>query len=54
MVDNKKTNEKQRYKTFSFRLHEKTFKNFKEKKLKSGLSWNRFIYNLITKKNDED
>ena len=36
-------------KGFSFRLHEGTYKLLKEKKEKSGKSWNLFIYNLIKK-----
>ena len=39
--------EKIRYKSFAFRLNQKTYDLLKREKIKSGKSWNLFIYNLI-------
>jgi len=39
-----------KYKSCGFRIHKDTWKKFKKAKLKSGLTWNLFIYNLIKKK----
>ncbi len=39
--------EKKRYKTMTFRLSDETIKNLKKEKIKSGLSWNLFFYNLL-------
>lgn len=39
--------EKVKYKVFSFRLHEGTKKKLIEKQKRSGLSWNKFILELI-------
>lgn len=41
-----------RYKAYSFRLNEDTYDILLEKKKKSGNSWNRFIYSLLS--NEED
>ena len=38
------------YPVRGFRLKDNTYKLLKEKKIKSGKSWNLFIYNLIKKK----
>ena len=46
----KKPPEKITYKTRPIRMDDRTWKLFKEKKIKSGLSWNRYIYNLIKEK----
>ena len=46
----KKKREKIEYKAFSFKLNNKTYEKLKILKLKSGKSWNLFIYNLIEKK----
>ena len=34
------------YDVYSFRLHEQTYEKLKDMKKDSGMSWNRFIYNL--------
>ena len=41
--------EKIKYDVFSVRLHKGTKKLLMEKKIKSGLSWNRYIYSLLKK-----
>lgn len=41
--------EKVKYKVFSFRLHEGTKKKLIEKQKRSGLSWNKFINELLKK-----
>lgn len=38
-----------RYQGFTFKLNKKTIKTLKEKKEKSGLTWNLFFYQLILK-----
>lgn len=38
------------YTRYDFRLHEGTYELLKKEKLKSGKSWNLFIYNLIKEK----
>jgi hypothetical protein len=50
MKDKKRENEKIRYNVFSVRLHEGTKKSLIEQRKKTGLSWNRFLLSLITKK----
>lgn len=42
--------EKIKYDVFSVRLHKGTKKLLMDKKIKSGLSWNRYIYQLLEKK----
>lgn len=42
--------EKIRYKVFTIRLHEETKKKFIEKRIESGLSWNRFLLKLLDNK----
>jgi hypothetical protein len=39
----KKPPEKIRYKTRPIRMHDKTWEQLKNKKIKSGLSWNLFL-----------
>lgn len=46
----KRKNEKMEYKVFTIRLHEETKQKFIDERKKSGLSWNRYIYNLIKEK----
>ena len=46
----KSKEEKIKYDVFSVRLHKGTKKLLMEKKIKSGLSWNRYIYSLLNKK----
>lgn len=41
--------EKIKYDVFSVRLHAGTKKLLIDKRKKSGLSWNRYIYQLLTK-----
>jgi len=41
--------EKLKYKVFSVRLHEETKKKLNEERKKSGLSWNRFIFKLLSR-----
>jgi len=36
-----------KYKAYSFRLNEETYRKLKEKKEKKDISWNRFIYKLL-------
>jgi hypothetical protein len=36
-----------RYKGYSFRLDDRTYKKLKELKEKEGISWNRLFYKLI-------
>jgi hypothetical protein len=43
--------EKIRYKTRPIRMHDKTWKQLKDKKIRSGLSWNLFIVELLKKWN---
>ena len=38
-----------RYKSYNLRMDLKTWKKFRKENLKSGLTWNLFIYNLIKK-----
>lgn len=40
--------DKVKYDVFSVRLHAGTKKLLIEKRKKSGLSWNRYIYQLLT------
>jgi len=47
MKQNKK--EKIEYKVFAMRLNEETKKKLKDKRAKSGLSWNLFIMSLLEK-----
>lgn len=37
------------YKAKSIKMHEDTWKLFKEERLKSGLSWNTFLLKLLGK-----
>lgn len=37
-----------KYKAKCIRMDERTWQLLKEKRKKSGLSWNRYIYKLIT------
>lgn len=46
-----KKKEKIEYKVYCFRLNEQTYKRMFEDRLKSGLSWNRYILELIEKQN---
>lgn len=39
--------DKIRYKTRPIRMHDKTWKTLKDKKIKSGLSWNLFLLKLL-------
>lgn len=39
-----------KYKGKCIKMDERTWKLFKEKRKKSGLSWNRYIYKLIQDK----
>ena len=47
----KEKKEKIKYKKYSFRLHDDTYKTLKKEKNKLGLSWNKYIYSLIKNKN---
>ena len=49
MKEKSKEEEKIKYDVFSVRLHKGTKKLLVDKKIKSGLSWNRYIYQLLTK-----
>lgn len=46
----KKNERKLEYPIRGFRLKDNTWNILKKEKLKSGKSWNLFIYNLIEKK----
>jgi predicted DNA-binding protein len=46
METNKKL-EKIRYRSYSFRLNDKTWERLKEMKKESGKSWNLFIFLLV-------
>jgi len=46
--------EKFHYRVFSYKLHEGTAELLKKQKIESGLSWNRFIYQLITKDEEKE
>jgi hypothetical protein len=48
----KKNNKKLRYPVFSMRLNKMTIEKLKEARIKSGKSWNLFVYSLI-KKNEK-
>lgn len=37
-----------KYKAKCIRMDERTWQLFKDKRKKSGLSWNRYIYKLLT------
>ena len=50
MDKEKRKNEKIEYKVFTLRLHEETKKKFIDKQKRSGLSWNRFLLELLNKK----
>lgn len=39
--------DKIRYKTRPIRMHDKTWEKLKDKKIRSGLSWNLFIIELL-------
>lgn len=39
--------EKIRYKTRPIRMDDRTWKQLKDKKLRSGLSWNRYLLELL-------
>ena len=45
-----KVKEKIKYKAFSFRLNEKTYKRMIQGRLESGLSWNRYLVKLLDNK----
>lgn len=47
----KEKQDKFHYKAYSFRLNEKTYKRLCEGRDKQGLSWNRFILELLEKQN---
>lgn len=39
-----------KYKNKTIKMDERTWKTLKEKRIKSGLSWNQFLLSLISKK----
>jgi len=49
MEENTK-DEKIKYEVFSLRLDERTKKKLIEKRIESGLSWNRFLLKLLNNK----
>lgn len=49
-MEDKEEKKKIRYEVFSVRLHEGTKKLLVERQKKSGLSWNRYIYQLLKSK----
>lgn len=49
MKDKKREKEIIEYQVFTLRLHEETKKNLIAKRIKSGLSWNRFVLELLKK-----
>ena len=48
MIKNKQ--EKIRYKTKPIRMDDRTWKSLKDKKIRSGLSWNLYLLELLSKK----
>lgn len=50
METEKKEVEPIKYKGKCIKMDERTWKLFKEKRKKSGLSWNRYIYKLLETK----
>ncbi len=44
-----KEKDKIQYPTFTVRLSKETIQLLKQRKIESGLSWNRFIYKLLDK-----
>ena len=49
----KKNSKKIKYRSYSFRLNEKTYKALKKFRGESGESWNLFFYNNLIKKDDK-
>lgn len=47
---NTTSHEKIRYKTRPIRMDDRTWKTLKDKKIKSGKSWNLYLLELIEKK----
>lgn len=50
MKKEKRKNEKIKYEVFALRLHQETKKKFIQGRIKSGLSWNRYLLELLNKK----
>lgn len=50
MEEQKDKNEKIKYEVFSLRLDERTKKKLIEKRIISGLSWNRYLLKLLEDK----
>lgn len=44
-----KKEEKIKYKGKCIKMDERTWKNLKERRIQSGLSWNRFLVELLKK-----